>query len=360
MRRLGISIYPQHSTIEEMKNYIQLAHDNGFDRIFTCLMSIKNEEEQKKLESITKFAYDLGFDISADIAPNVFDELDLTYRDIAFFKEHYHLAALRLDMGFSGQEEAFMSLDPCGLKVELNISNGTKYVENILSYKANRENIIGCHNFYPRKYTGLSREHFIKTSAVFKDNYIRTAAMISSNNAQFGPWESTPFGLPTLEEHRGLPITVQAKDLWHTGLIDDLIIGNMYASKEELQALGNLNRDHLSLKIELSSETTELEKEIIFNEPHFNRGDVSEYVIRSTQSRVKYKHESFKSHNTQVLEIGDVTIDNDRDIRYKGELQIVLKSMPNEGSTNIVGKVIPEELYLLHRIEPWETFSFAK
>ena len=47
MKRLGISLYPQHSTFEEMKRYVQLAHDNGFDRIFTCLMSLKQDEERQ-------------------------------------------------------------------------------------------------------------------------------------------------------------------------------------------------------------------------------------------------------------------------------------------------------------------------
>ncbi|HBI99926.1 MAG TPA: DUF871 domain-containing protein, partial [Lysinibacillus sp.] len=72
MKRLGISLYPQHSTLDEMKRYVQLAHDNGFDRIFTCLMSLKQEEERQKLQQINQFAQQLGFDISADIAPTVF------------------------------------------------------------------------------------------------------------------------------------------------------------------------------------------------------------------------------------------------------------------------------------------------
>ncbi|MEK3993582.1 MupG family TIM beta-alpha barrel fold protein [Psychrobacillus sp. FSL K6-2365] len=360
MRRLGISIYPQHSTIEEMQSYIVLAHKNGFDRIFTCLMSMKNNEEREKLQQINQFAQQLGFDISADIAPQVFEELGLTYRDIGYLKEHYYLDSLRLDMGFSGQEEAFMSLDASNLKVELNISNGTKYVENILSYKPNRENIIGCHNFYPRKYTGLSRKHFLESSKLYKDNHIRTAAMISSEYAKFGPWEVTLHGLPTLEEHRHLPIAVQAKDLWHTGLIDDLIIGNMYASEEELKILGSLNRSKLELTVVTSPQTTSLEEKVIFNELHFNRGDVSEYVIRSTQSRVKYKNDFFPAHNTADIMTGDVTIDNDLDVRYKGELQVALKAMPNSGCSNIVGKVVPDEHFLLERIEPWESFGFIK
>ncbi|UZM98482.1 MupG family TIM beta-alpha barrel fold protein [Lysinibacillus sp. MHQ-1] len=41
MKRLGISLYPQHSTLDEMKRYVQLAHDNGFDRIFYMFDVIK-------------------------------------------------------------------------------------------------------------------------------------------------------------------------------------------------------------------------------------------------------------------------------------------------------------------------------
>ena len=360
MRRLGISIYPQHSTLKEMKDYIQLAHTNGFDRMFTCLMSIGNDEERLKLQQINQFAQQHGFEVFADIAPRVLEELGITFREISYLKEHYHLDGLRLDMGFTGQEEAFMSLDASNIKIELNISNGTKYVENILSYKPNITNIVGCHNFYPRKYTGLSRKHFLKASKLFKDHHLRTAAMISSQHAKFGPWEETPHGLPTLEEHRHLPIIVQAKDLWHTCLIDDLIIGNMFASKEEIEALGRLNRNKLELRVELLSQTNALEERVIFDEPHFNRGDVSEYVIRSTQSRVKYKNESFPPHDSEDIKRGDVTIDNDLDIRYKGELQVALKAMPNAGSTNIVAKVVDEECFLLDKIEPWESFVFVR
>ena len=360
MKRLGISLYPQHSTLEEMQQYVQLAHENGFDRIFTCLLSLNDDNEKSKLQQINYFAQQLGFDISADIAPAVFEGLGLTYKDIAYFKEHYHLAALRLDMGFSGQEEAFMSFDESQLKIELNISNGTKYVDNIVSYQANRNQIIGCHNFYPRRFTGLSRQHFMATSKNFKAHHIRTAAMISSQHALYGPWEKTEHGLPTLEEHRDLPITVQAKDLWHTGLIDDCIIGNMYASEEELKALGQLNRHKLELKVVPCAETTVLEETVLFKEPHFNRGDVSDYVIRSTQSRVKYKNGDFPVHDTHVLQPGDVTIDNNLDVRYKGELQIVLKEMPNAGSTNVVAKVVEEERFLLAQIQPWASFGFTK
>ena len=142
---------------------------------------------------------------------------------------------------------------------------------------------------------------FLQTSQHFKAHNVRTAAMISSQHGQFGPWEQTEHGLPTLEEHRHLPITVQAKDLWHTGLIDDCIIGNMFASEEELRALGQLNRNKLELRVVQSEDTSILEETILYKEPHFNRGDVSEYVIRSTQSRVKYKNGDFPVHDIRPL-----------------------------------------------------------
>lgn len=360
MRQLGFSVYPQHGETAELTAYIALAHRYGFSRIFTCLISLDSESERQKMKDVNKFASDLGIDVIADVAPDVFKDLGIDYTGIAKLKAEYHLAGIRLDMGFSGHEEAFMSLDPADLKIELNISNGTKYLETILSYQANRENIIGCHNFYPRLYTGLSREHFIATSKMFKDNGIHTAAMISSQDAAFGPWDAAGKGLPTLEEHRGKSIVVQAKDLWHTGLIDDLIIGNMYASEAELKALGELNRYKLEFDVEAEAANNVTENTIMFNEPHFNRGDVSAYMVRSTQSRVKYKTESFEPHHTGEITKGDVTIDNNLDSRYKGELNVALQTMTNAGSTNIVGKIIADELYLLDRLQPWESFGLRQ
>ena len=72
-------------------------------------------------------------------------------------------------------QESIMTYNPYGLKIEINMSNGTKYVDNIMSHRPNRENLIGCHNFYPHRYSGLSYDHFIKCSKQFKDYGMRTA-----------------------------------------------------------------------------------------------------------------------------------------------------------------------------------------
>ncbi|MEG0267283.1 MAG: MupG family TIM beta-alpha barrel fold protein [Carnobacterium sp.] len=43
---------------------------------------------------------------------------------------------IRLDNGFAGSEEPVRTFNPQGLKIELNSSNGTKCLENILSFQA--------------------------------------------------------------------------------------------------------------------------------------------------------------------------------------------------------------------------------
>lgn len=359
MHRLGISIYPNNSSFEEIQNYIKLAARYGFERIFTCLISSGEKDIDLILgefKAILEVANENNMEVIADIDPSVFNKLKATIDNLKIFKD-IGLSGIRLDMGFSGYEESVMTYNEYGLKIELNISNGTKYVDNIISYKTNLNNLYGCHNFYPHIYTGLSYDNFIKSSKHFKELGIRTAAFINSNSAKYGPWPVSE-GLCTLEMHRELPIGVQAKHLFATGLIDDVIIANAFASEEELKELSNINRDMLEFNVELIEGIRDLDKKIVLEEFHFNRGDSSEYMARSTQSRVKYKGESFPPYNMTDIKRGNILIDSDLYTRYAGELQLALKDMKNTGKTNVIGKVIDEELFLLEYIKPWSKFSF--
>lgn len=357
MKQLGISIYPDRASQEENKAYISLASQYGFTRIFTCLISSDDDIDmvKSKFSDITSHAKELGMQVIADVNPSIFHTLGVSYQDLRFFFE-LGLSGIRLDLGFGGLEESIMTFNPYGLKIEINMSNGTRYLDNILSHRPNVENLIGCHNFYPHKYTGLSKKHFEKCSKLFKQNGIRTAAFISSKEAGFGPWPVSE-GLCTLEEHRNLPVAVQAKDLFNTGLIDDVIIANAFASESELIALGHLDKELLTLDVQLIGGIPEIEKNIVLDELHFNRGDISEYMIRSTQSRVKYSMHPFELFNAPAIRRGDIMIDSSLYERYAGELQIALKDMENSGKTNVVGRISEKEIYLLDHIEPWQKFK---
>lgn len=166
---------------------------------------------------------------------------------------------IRLDEGFDGNKEAMLSYNPEGLAIELNMSNNVVYLENILSYEANEPFIYGCHNFYPQEGSALPYDFFVSCSQRFKRHGIKTAAFVTSQSAKFGPWDVND-GLPTLEMHRHLLLELQARHLFSTGLIDAVIIGNAYASDEELRSLAAIDRYKLSLGIEFVPQVTKLEK----------------------------------------------------------------------------------------------------
>jgi len=51
---------------------------------------------------------------------------------------------------------------------------------------------------------------------------------------------------------------------------------------------------------------------------------------------------------------------NDGYSRYKGELHVVLKDMPNDGRKNVIGHIPDYELVLLDYIKPWKLFGFTE
>ncbi|MGL4687635.1 MAG: DUF871 domain-containing protein [Fusobacteriaceae bacterium] len=359
MRELGISIYVGHSDLEKNKEYMVLAKKYGFKRIFTCLLSIAGDKDKiiKDFKETLDFATSLGFESIVDVSPGIFKELKISYGDLRFFSE-IEAYGIRLDEGFSGNEESMMTFNPYNLKIELNMSNNTRYIDTIMDYIPNKHNLLGCHNFYPHKYSGLTREHFRICNNNFMKYGLKTSAFINSQEGTFGPWPVDE-GLCTLEEHRELPVEIQAKDLFAEG-IDVVIISNCYASEDELRRLGDLNRDLLEFQVEIIGNLPEVETKIIEEELHFNRGDVSENMIRSTQSRVKYKGHKFELINPVDIKRGDVIIESSLYGHYSGELQIAKKDMKNSGKTSVVGKIIEMEHIFLDRIKPWEKFRLKK
>ena len=63
-----------------------------------------------------------------------------------------------------------------------------------------------------------------------------------------------------LKMHRHLPLELQARHLFATGLIDTVIIGNAYASEEELKQLAAVDRYKLSLGSSLYRKQLSLKK----------------------------------------------------------------------------------------------------
>lgn len=362
MKRLGISIYPEKSSKKEILDYIDLSSEMGFSRIFSCLLSVNKSKDEIKKDfiEINKYAKSKGFEVIVDVAPNIFSNLGISYNDLEFFNE-INADGVRLDIGFTGNEEAIMTFNKYNLKIEINISNNVHTIDTIMDYMPNRYNLYGCHNFYPHIYSGLNLDYFIKCTERFLKYGIKTAAFVTSQNkSTFGPWPVTQ-GLPTLEMHRFLSLDVQIKHFLAIDCIDDILISNCYPSYEELNSLKNLDLRLITFDVEMKKDVPEVENDILFKELHFNRGDKSENMIRSTQSRLKYKGHEFKLFNApEIIKRGDIVIESSKYGHYAGELQIALKEMKNTGMSNVVGKVCDNEIFLLDCIKPWQKFKFRK
>jgi len=248
MGKLGISIYPEKTTEKEVTDYIDKAGEAGFSRIFSCLLSVNKSKEVilEKFKKINHHAKEKGFEIILDVNPKVFNDLGISYDDLSFFKE-MNADGIRLDIGFTGLQESIMTFNKENLKIEINMSNITHYIDTIMDYRPNKDNLIGCHNFYPHIYTGLGLDFFKKCTENFAKYGLRTAAFITSQTENtFGPWPVTQ-GLPTLEMHRNLPMIVQFKHFVALEMIDDIIISNCYPTDEELEEFRHVINEKLKL-----------------------------------------------------------------------------------------------------------------
>src|SRR3954468_8032018 len=126
MKRIGVSIYPVKSSFERDREYLDLAKKYGYTRIFTSLLEIDGDQDEvvTKFKNIIEYGNSIGMDTILDINPELFEQLNISYNDLAFFKE-LGASGIRLDLGFTGAEEAKMTKNPYGLIIEVNMSSGT-------------------------------------------------------------------------------------------------------------------------------------------------------------------------------------------------------------------------------------------
>ena len=76
-------------------------------------------------------------------------------------------------------------------------------------------------------------------------------------------------------------------------------------------------------------------------------------------TRVNIK-EKVKPTNTIERKVGTITIDNEKYLRYNGEIQIALQDLKADERVNVLGKVVDEEIPLLKYIVNDVKFRFVK
>lgn len=371
MKRLGFSIYLDKVDLKTNLDFINKCAKYGFKRIFTCMMSAKGSKDEIKedLIKITNVAHQHNMEVFIDVGPTILERLGINIggslislftgrkNDLHFFKE-CGLDGIRIDQSSTGMEEAFLTHNIEGLKIELNMSIDTHFLDLVMDFLPRKDFLYGCHNFYPRGYSGLDWDYFDKATKHYDKYGLRKAAFITSQEeGTFGPWPADD-KMPTLEIHRNIPIEVQAKHLIAYGLIDDILISNCFASEVELKKLSELDLETVSLEVVVAKDAPDYVTDILYKNTHIFRGDASSkgYAIRS-MTRFIYKKLDIKPFNTKDIKRGDIILDNNEYGQYKGEMQIALKDMKNDGRTNVVGCIKEEEIFILDFIKPWQKFT---
>ncbi|MGL5914711.1 MAG: MupG family TIM beta-alpha barrel fold protein, partial [Culicoidibacterales bacterium] len=251
---LGISIYPLQSSYQENSEYIKKAAKLGYTRIFTSFLEADPDftvatQQLEQYRVLLHEAKNLGIQVFLDINPEVVKILKIDPTDFQFFAD-LGVGGVRLDGAFNGFYEAYLTYNVQGIAIEINGSFDSGYVNSILDLGGDKNKLLTCHNFYPEEHTGLSEACFKSCHARHKSLGLHTAAFVTSQEGgRLGPWDAND-GLCTLEKHRYEAIEIQAQELYQLG-VDDVIIGDAFASERELIALAKLQKTVTSLSVEL-------------------------------------------------------------------------------------------------------------
>lgn len=361
--RLGISIYPEFAAERDCLDYLARAAERGFSVLFIALLGVTGErwEVVARYKTLTDEAHRLGFEVCCDVNPSVLKRFGVNASvfagklDLSFLQE-IGADIMRLDQGLSEMEEAFLTRNVEGLRVCLNAaSNEFDHIGAMLASGGEPSRVVGCHNFYPHRYTGLPLDYFMQCSRFWNDRGLTLQAFVTSQmESAFGPWPVSD-GMPTLEMHRDLPVSAQARHLALLDCVDDIIVGNCFASDEELSAIAEGIADPTRFTVHaVEGLPDELARRLGIK---FScRPEKCDYLIRTIESRMfKGDVESF---NVVDIKRGDVLVDNNDYGQYAGEVQIARVAMPNSGRTNVVGRIDESELMLLDNIKAGTRFSF--
>ena len=383
MPTMGISVYPDLSPFEEIKEYLALAGKYGAKRVFSSMFSVEGTKEEifDYFRKLIEEAHKYGMEVSLDVNTRFLDDMGVTFDNVKDFAD-IGCDIIRMDEAYGDYRDTAMINNPYGIKIEYNASTVSPMIGRLLEDGADKEKILACHNFYPQPWTGMPWAKFKKVNQEIKDlEDIRIGAFISSNaEGTNGVWDAE-YGLPTVERMRNYPVDLQARLILATDHIDDVLFGNYYASEDEFKAVadvlnpepvknlvpGYIPEDKLThpktIKIKLDPEATKAERKSVLEfAPHADLCDSSEWIWRSRLPRVYFKDTECapRDAHKDTFERGDVVVVNDNYKHYAGEVHIVLEPMKNDGLRNLVGKVPGPELDMIDLLKPNDVVVFEE
>ena len=402
MVTLGVSVYPDIRPLDEIKDYLRLCSKYGFTRVFSSMFSVEGTKEEvlAYFRDLIEAAHEVGMKVSLDVNPMCMEKLGCTPDDIKVFDD-IKCDIIRMDMSYGDEGDLKLIGNPYGIQIQFNASSNN-FVQNLLDKGADLNRMLVGHNFDPQRYTGLKWNKFLETNANLAKTGVRIEAFVASHAPNtHGVWDAV-CGLPTVEMMRDMPIDLQARLLMATGNVTDILIGNAYASEEELASMADLAKDpeidwnnqglqrykrymgndyenivknmvrnQKIIKVKLVDDITPAERESLFDFfPHSDPGDSSEWIWRCRGPRLIYgdankdRSEDMKikvrPYDKEYFEVGDVVIVNENYDHYAGEIQIVRIPIINDGTHNLIGHIDDQEYVMMQLIKDGDLVKFVE
>lgn len=200
-RKNGIAVYPNKENFNEVIDYIKISSKLNFEYVFVSLHLPEEDikEQISLINKISKIIHQEQLKIVCDIRGSKLKEIK---RDPNLFSllKSIKIDTIRLDFELSPEViKAAFDLGVSAIQLNASIMREDELNRNLEILSAYNIEVLSCHNFYPRKETGLSEEFFTKQNQIFKRKKIPITACSPSFNKARGPVFE---GLPTLENHR--------------------------------------------------------------------------------------------------------------------------------------------------------------
>lgn len=309
---LGEQVVTQ--VLEEMKAARQTV-------AFTSFQLPEHPLEISDMTRLVKLARSYEVDLIPDIAHK-----DLTEENIALLK-NAGLSYLRLD---EFGDEAF--IERCGKSFTLvvNASTFTQREYKLLERLGFSRQIIACHNYYPKVYSGISLSKFADINQRLKALGVKVLAFIPGDEPLRGPLHE---GLPTVETHRNMDTRLAICELIAANT-DMILVGDTYINESTQKVMKNFQEGFVSLKAEAPAE---LRGKVLHD-----RIDASDFVYRVLGTRGSALLGGEVSTTTRA--VGEINQANVRYGRYQGEIEITKEELPADERQNVVGYLLPSEI----------------
>jgi hypothetical protein len=321
------------------------ARTKGDTLLFTSLHIPESGDLKIYLEYLQEKHKREGFTFFADISPLALGRLNVSIKDMSGLRSA-GITGVRIDFGLSNEE--IKQVAGSGLQTAVNASCiSDADVEELAPF-----GILGWHNYFPRPETGLTREFFLRQTALLKQHGMPVYTFIPGERQFRAPLH---MGLPTLEHQRYKNSYRNFIEIKYLSPESTVVCSEGAIYEEHAAWIQTYDKEGI-LTVPLSFVDGALEN-VLFDKI---------FTVRTEETSASWRLENTRRAITperliqgEVRARGTLQMDMPCYGRYQGELHIMRKDMPlTRGSVRIAE--IPEPYKaIVDFIRPKEKIKFC-